>query len=60
MKATWSYREYCMMLCRTLTFTAQYVDLIRAGLERKRSNIASREGAPQNRSTPPSNLSWQQ
>ena len=47
MKANWSYREYFMMLSRTLTFTAEDVDLIRAGLEAKRSNIASREGAPQ-------------
>ena len=41
------------MLSRTLTFTAKDVDLIRAGLEAKRSNIAGRE-ARRNRSTSPS------
>jgi hypothetical protein len=47
LKANWSYREYFMMLSRTPTFSAEDVDLIRARLETKRSNIASRERAPQ-------------
>jgi transcriptional regulator len=60
LKASWSYGEYYRMLSRTLTFTAQDVELIRAGLEAKRSDIASREGAPQSRSTSSSNPSWPQ
>lgn len=47
LKANWSYREYFMMLSRTLTFSATDVDLIRAGLEAKRPVIASRADAPQ-------------
>jgi hypothetical protein len=33
LKANWSYSEYHKMLSRSLTFTAQGADLIRAGLE---------------------------
>ncbi len=47
LKASWSYQEYYRMLSHTLTFTAKDVDLIRAGLEAKRSNIASGGGVPQ-------------
>ena len=45
LKTNWSYREYYMMLSHTLTFTVRDVDLIRAGLEAKRTNIASRQDA---------------
>jgi len=44
LKTNWSYREYYKMLSGTLTFTAQDADLIRAGLETKKLNIANREG----------------
>lgn len=47
LKARWSYSEYYRMLSRTLTFTAEDVDLIRMGLAAKRLKIAGRQGAPQ-------------
>jgi hypothetical protein len=37
LRANWSYREFYMMLSRSLTFTPQDVDLIRDGLAAKKS-----------------------
>jgi len=54
--ANWSDHECHMMVSRTLAFSARDVDLIRAGLEKKRSNSATGEGAQENRSTTSSNL----
>jgi len=57
LKASWSYSDYYRMLSGALTFTAKDMELIRAGLETKRSNTAIRERAPQIRSTSSSELS---